>query len=129
MSRCSIINAIVFKFIYEKMPCKKVQNQNLYEDRSKRTQHKGRRIQSQLQNQVDIGIENPLNYCHIERVNEIQGDVFIQPTVLNVEDDGSVNIALDTRALIESKTKDIYQMHNLDNLIELIAEKLYGRKG
>ena len=111
------------------MPCKKVQNQNLYEDRSKLTQHKGRRIQSQLQNQVDIGIESPLNYCHIERVNEIQDDVFIQPTVINVEDDGSVNIALDTRALIESKTKDIYQMHNLDNLIELIAEKLYGRKG
>ena len=36
---------------------------------------------------------------HIEKVNEIRDDVFIQPTVSTVKKDRSVKIALDARAL------------------------------
>ena len=41
-----------------------------------------------------------------------------------IKKDKSVKIALDARALTESIAKDKYQMPNLDNLIDLIAEKL-----
>ena len=66
---------------------------------------------------------------HIERVEKIQDDVFIQPTVITVKKDKSVKIALDARALNESIAKDKYQMPNLENLIDMIAEKLDKEKG
>ena len=59
--------------------------------------------------------------------------MFIQPTVITVKKDKSVKIALDGRALNESIAKDKYQMPNLDNLIDMIAEELQkkvrGRPG
>ena len=61
---------------------------------------------------------------HIEKVDKIQDDVFIQPTVITVKKDKSVKIALDARALNESIAKDKYQMPNRDNLIDMIAEEL-----
>ena len=55
--------------------------------------------------------------------------MFIQPTVRTVKKDQSVNIALDARALNQSIAKDKYQMPNLDNLIDMIAEKLNENEG
>ena len=55
--------------------------------------------------------------------------MFIQPTVNTVEKDKSVKIALDARALNQSIAKDKYQMPNLDNLIDMIAEKLDEKEG
>ena len=40
-----------------------------------------------------------------------------------------MKIALDTRALSQSIAKDKYQMPNLDNLIDMIAEKLDKKEG
>ena len=54
--------------------------------------------------------------------------MFIQPTVITVKKEKSAKIALDARALSESVAKDKYQMPNLDNLIDLIAEKLVEKK-
>ena len=48
--------------------------------------------------------------------------------MITVKKDKSVKIALDARALNESIAKDKYQMPNLDNLIDLIAEKLDEKK-
>ena len=84
------------------------------------TQQKGRRIPIQLQNQVDHQIEMLLKEGHIEKVDKIQDDMFIQPTVITVKKDKFVKIALDARALNQSIAKDKYQMPNLDNLIDLI---------
>ena len=88
------------------------------------TQQKGRRIPIQLHEQVDKEIEMLLKRGHIEKVNKIQDNVFIQPTVITVKKDKSVKIALDARALNQSIAKDKHQMPNLDNLIDMIAEKL-----
>ena len=67
---------------------------------AKITQQKGRRTPIQLQNQVDNEIEKLLNEGHIEKVDKIQDDVFIQPTVITVKKDNkSVKFALDARAL------------------------------
>ena len=89
---------------------------------AKVTQQKGRRIPIQLQEQVDKKIEKLLKERHIEKVDKIQDNVFIQPTVITVKKDKSVKIALDVRALNQSIAKDNYQMPNLDNLIDMIAE-------
>ena len=49
------------------------------------SQQKGRRIPIQLQNQVNNEIEKLLKEGHFEKVDKIQDDVFIQPTVNNFE--------------------------------------------
>ena len=98
-------------------------------DNAKISQQKGRRFPIQLQDQVDKEIEKLLKDGHIEKVDKIQDDVFIQPTVITVKKDKSVKIALDARALNESIAKDKYQMPNLDNLIDMIAEELEKSEG
>ena len=57
------------------------------------SQQKGRPIPIQLQNQVDNVIEKLLKEGHIEKVDKIQDDVFIQLTVITVKKDKSVKIA------------------------------------
>ena len=70
------------------------------------TQQKGRRIPIQLQEQVDKEIQNLLEQGHIQKVNNIKNDVFIQPVVITVKKDRSVKLALDARALNNSIAKD-----------------------
>ena len=60
---------------------------------------------------------------HIEKINEIDENVFIQPVVITVKKDRSVKIALDARALNKEVVNDKYQMPNLDNLIDLVTRK------
>ena len=98
-------------------------------DNAKISQQKGRRIPIQLQYQVDKETEKLLKDGHIEKLDKIQDDVFIQPIVITVKKDQSVKIALDARALNESIAKDKYQMPNLDNLIDMIAEELEKSEG
>ena len=93
------------------------------------SQQKGRRIPIQMQKAVDSEIKRLLKEGHIERVDEIKDDVFIQPTVITVKKDRSVKIALDARALNKAIDKDKYQMPNLDNLMEMIAERLDNSNG
>ena len=66
---------------------------------------------------------------HIEKVNEIKDEVFIQPTVITVKKDHSVKIALDARALNQEIEKDKHQMPNLENLLDMVAEKLDSKNG
>ena len=98
-------------------------------ENAKITQQNGRRILIQIHEQVDKEIEKLLKDDHIERVEKIQDDVFIQPTVITVKKDKLVKIALDARALNQSIAKDKYRMPNLDNLIDLIAEELEKNEG
>ena len=61
---------------------------------------------------------------HIEKVNEIKDDVFIQPTVITVKKDKSIKIALDARVMNENIKKDKYQMPHLDDLMCSLAETI-----
>ena len=88
------------------------------------SQQKGRRITIQMQKAVDSEIKRLLKEGHIERVDEIKDDVIDQPTVITVKKDQSVKIALDDRALNKAIDKNKYQMPDLGNLIEMIAERL-----
>ena len=96
---------------------------NLKSD-AKISQQKGRRIPIQLQNAVDAEIKQLLKDGHIEKRYEIKDDVFIQPTAITVKKDRSVKIALDARVLNQAIDKDKYQMPNIDNLLDMVAEKL-----
>ena len=97
-------------------------------DSARSFQQKGRLIPNQSQNQVPAEIDKLLTVGHIEQVEKIRDDVFIQPTVITVKKDRSVKIALNARALNVSLAEDKYQMPNLDTLIDSIAEKLDEKK-
>ena len=97
-------------------------------DNARISQQKRRRVPIQLQNQKDGEINKLPKEGHIEKVEKIRNDNFIQPTVITVKKYKSVKIALDARSLDESIAKDKYQMPNLDTLIDLIAEKLDEKK-
>ena len=59
---------------------------------------------------------------HIEKVNEIKDEVFIQLTFNTVKRDKIMKIALDAKVMNENLKKDQYQMSNLDNLPSTLAE-------
>ena len=85
-------------------------------------QQKGRRVPIQLQDAVNEEVSRLLQEGHIVRVQELKEDVFLQPTVITVKKDRSVNIALDARELNKNVVKDKYPMPNLDNLMDMIAK-------
>ena len=93
------------------------------------SQQKGRRIPIQMQKTVDSEIKRLLKEGLFERVDEIKDDVFIQPTVITLKKDRSVKIALNARALNKAIDKDKFQMPNLDNLMEMIGERLDNSNG
>ena len=76
-----------------------------------------------MQKAVDKEIGRLLKEGQIEKINERKDDVFIQPTVITKKKDRSVKIALDARALNQAKEKDKYQMPNMENLLDMVAEK------
>ena len=98
-------------------------------ENAKITQQRGHRIPLQLQNQVDNKIGKLLKREQIEKDDKIQDNVFIQPTVIPVKKDKSAKTALDARALNGSIAKNKYQMPKLDNLTDMIAEKLDKKEG
>ena len=98
-------------------------------DGTRVTQPKVRRIPLKLQDQVDKEIKQLLEQGHIEKVDTIKDDVFIQPVVITVKRDRSVKIALDARALNNSIAKDKYQMPNLESLMDMTAEKIDEKEG
>ena len=65
---------------------------------------------------------------HIEKINYVKDDVFLKSTVITVEKDRSVKMAVDARALSQAIIKDKNQMPNLDNLLDLAAEKVVSEK-
>ena len=92
-------------------------------------QQKGRRIPLQLQNSVEKELEKVLKSGHIEKVSEIKDDVFIQPTVITVKRDKTIKIALDAREMNGNIKKDKYQMPNLEDLLNTLAETITAKDG
>ena len=93
------------------------------------TQQKGRENTNSIAKSFEEKMKCLLKEGHIKRVAEIKDDVFIQPTVITVKKDRSVKIALDARALNHAIDRDKYQMPNLENLLDMVAEKLDTKNG
>ena len=89
---------------------------------------KSRRVLLQLQKAEDAEITNLIKVGHIERVDKISDEMFIQPVVIRVKKDRSVKIALDARSLNNAIMEEKYQMPNLDSPMEKIAEIVNGKQ-
>ena len=77
---------------------------------------------------MDEGIKNLLAAGHIERINKITDEMFIQPVVIIVKKDRSVKNALVARSLNNAIVKENYQMPNLESLNENVAENINGKQ-
>ena len=86
------------------------------------TQQKGRRVPFQLQTAVEAEIAKLIKEGHIRQIDKINNEVFIQPIVITVKRNKTVKIALDARQLNKAIQKDKYQMPNLENLMEQVAD-------
>ena len=65
---------------------------------------------------------------HIERIDKITDETFIQPVMITVKKDQSVRIALDAISLNIAKLKNKYQVPNLESLVEKIAGIFNGKR-
>ena len=99
-----------------------------FKEVAKITQQKGRRVPLQLQNPVGAEIRNLLQKDHIRKSDEITDEMFIQPVVFTVKKERSVKIALDARSLNNAILKNKYQMPDLENLMDKIAEIINGKE-
>ena len=78
-------------------------------------QQKRTRIPIQLQESVKREINRLLQQRHIVKVGKTKEDVILQPTVITVKRDRSVNSALELNRNVVKKNKN--PMPNLDNLM------------
>ena len=81
-----------------------------------------------MQEAVDAEIKCLLKAGHIERIDKITDEMFIQPVVITVKKDGSVKIALDARSFNNAILKDNFQMPNWESLMEKAAEVITGKR-
>ena len=82
-----------------------------------------------MQKAVDAEMKRLLKDVQVEKIDEIKDDVYFQPTVITVKKDRTVKRALDARALKKDIDKDNYQLPNLENFVEMIAERQDGVDG
>ncbi len=92
------------------------------------TQQKGRRTPLALQEKVAIEIRRLTKETHIIKLRNCNEDQFISPIVITVKKDGSIKLALDSKRLNEWVIKNKYQMPNIDELIDQIAQIITSSK-
>ena len=71
---------------------------------------------------MEADIEKMLKEGHIRKVERINDEVSIQPVVITVKKHKSFKVALDAISLNGAIQKEKYQIPNLDNLMEQVAE-------
>ena len=86
-------------------------------------QQTGRCVPIQLQEAIKQEVNRLLHEGHIVKVDEIKEDVHLQPTVITVKKDRSVETALDGE-IKENVLKNNYQMRNFDNIMAMIAQNV-----
>ncbi len=90
---------------------------------------KGRRVPIGIQPQVDAEIKRLLEEGHIEKVNACTDDQFISPILITVKRDKSVKLALDARQLNKFIHRKKYQMPNIEELLDNIAQIITDTNG
>ena len=91
---------------------------------AKVTQQKGHRVPLPLQRAVEAENTKLIKEGHVRQIDNINDEVFIQPTVITVKRDKTVKIALDSSQLNNAIQKDKDQMPKLDNLMEQVAKTI-----
>ena len=91
-------------------------------------QQKGRRVPITLQEKVDKEIDKLLEQGHIQKLEECSDKYFVSPIVITVKKDGSVKLALESRELNKQVHKNKYQMHNIEELMDIVGQTISERK-
>ncbi len=91
-------------------------------------QQKGRRVPIALQNKVAEEIRRLTREGHIKKLRTCNEDHFISPIVITVKQDGSLKLALDSKKHNEWVVKNKYQMPNIDELVDQIAQIITSKK-
>ncbi len=91
-------------------------------------QHKGRRVPIALQQRVAAELDRLISEGHVERLQRCTDDQFISPIGITAKRDGSLKLALDSKELNKQIIKNKYQMPNIDDLIDRLAEIILSRR-
>ena len=91
-------------------------------------QQKGRRVPITLQDKVDKEISKLLQQGHIKKLEDCSNKYFVSPIVIKVKKDGSVKLALESRELNKQVHKNKYQMPNIEELMDVVGQKISERK-
>ncbi len=91
-------------------------------------QQKGRRIPLALQAKVSTEISRLTKQGHIVKLKSCNEDQFISPIVITVKKDGSLKLALDSKKLNEWVIKNKYQMTNIEEHVDQVAQIVTSEK-
>ncbi len=91
-------------------------------------QQKRRRVPIALNQRVADGIQRLIAESHVERFQGCNDDRFISPIVITVKRDVSLQLALDSKQLNKQIIKHKYQMPNIEDLIDRLAEIIQSRR-
>ncbi len=85
-------------------------------------QQKGRRVPLALQQRVADELNRLISEGHVEGLQGCTDDQSISPIVITVKRDGCLKLALDSKELNKIIAKNKYQMPNIDDLVDRLAE-------
>ena len=91
-------------------------------------QQKGRRIPIHLQERAEGVLNKLIDQKHIIKLDKCSDKQFINPIVITVKKDQTVNLALDSKKIIKFIHKNKYQMPNIDLLLDKIAQVVKSGK-
>ena len=89
---------------------------------------KGRRVPINLQPRVSAELERLETEGHSEKLSSCSDEHFISPVVITVKKDKSIKLALDSKVLNKAIHKNIYQMPNIDMLLDALSQHLTNTK-
>ena len=88
------------------------------------THQKGRRIPLHLEKEVEDELKKLQANGNITKLDKCSKEFFISPIVITVKRDKSIKLAMDAKTINKAIHKNKYQMHNIDCLIDTIAQTI-----
>ena len=88
----------------------------------KALQQKGRRIPIHIQEKVEQEIRSLISQGHIVKLEKCSDQQFISPIAITVKKDQSIKLAMDSKQINQMIHKNKYQMPNIDNLLDNVAQ-------
>ena len=85
---------------------------------------KGRRIPLHLEKEVEEELKKLQTNGHITKLDKCSEEFFISPIVITVKRDKSIKLAMDAKTINKAINKNKYQMHNIDCLMDSIAQTI-----
>ena len=85
---------------------------------------RGRIVPLHLEKQVEEELKKSQNKGHITKLEKCSDELYISPIVITVKKDKSIKQAMDSKTINKAIHKNKHQMHNIDCLMDNIAQSL-----